>query len=102
MLTVHNTYNALTVLNWISEELKGGTYMKAKEDYPDRVHFDQMVLWVVRRGGWTAWAVAKGNLRPPDSSPLKSDSFRDGQAWRLNRVSGDQTTLKVKLSLTGN
>ncbi len=35
--------------------------MKAKGDYQDRIHSDQMVLVIVKQVGWTAWAVAKGN-----------------------------------------
>jgi hypothetical protein len=32
---------------------QGGICMKAKGEYSDRVHSDQMVLGIVRWGGWT-------------------------------------------------
>jgi hypothetical protein len=38
--------------------------MKAKGDYQISVHLDKMNLKVVRKGGWTAWAVQlKANQR---------------------------------------
>ncbi len=33
--------------------------LKLKRDYQAWVHSDEIVLVVVRQGGWTAWAVAK-------------------------------------------
>ncbi len=42
---------------------QGGIWKKAKGDYQDRVHSDQMVLVIARWGGWTVWAVAKGKIR---------------------------------------
>jgi hypothetical protein len=32
---------------------QGGNCNKANGDYQDRVHSDQMVLVIVKRGGWT-------------------------------------------------
>jgi hypothetical protein len=48
--------------------------MNAKGDYLDRAYLDQMALRIVRWGGWTAWAVAKGYLR--GSIRLKSTQIR--------------------------
>jgi hypothetical protein len=46
---------------------------KAKGDYTDRVHSDQMVLRIVRQGSWTIRAVGKGNSRP--SARVHSDQM---------------------------
>jgi hypothetical protein len=82
---------------WGSGESQVGVYMKATWDYQDQVHSDQMVLMIVREGGWTTWAIAKSNSKGlSGSSPLKSDSSHDGQAGRLDCVSGGQKTLKVR------
>jgi hypothetical protein len=60
-----HTINAQYVISIDCPEkkLKGENCMKAKGVCPDRVHSDQMVLGMVRRGGWTAWAVAKGTKK---------------------------------------
>ncbi len=44
--------------------------MKAKGDHWVSVHLDKMVLKVVRQGGWTVRAVAKG--KPRWTTRLKS------------------------------
>ncbi len=45
----------------------------------DRVHSDQMVLRIVRRGGWTVWQWPKATQgRLSCLSPLISDGSRDG------------------------
>jgi hypothetical protein len=36
---------------------------QAKEDYLDRVHSDQMVLKMIRRGGWSSRAIGQWRLR---------------------------------------
>jgi hypothetical protein len=46
-----------------SKGTQEGIWMKAKGDYQDRVHSDQIVLVKVMRGGWTAWAVANSKQR---------------------------------------
>jgi hypothetical protein len=48
--------------------------MKDKGDYKDRVHSDQMVLVLVRRGGLTGRAVAKG--KPRGTTRTKSTQIR--------------------------
>ncbi len=46
--------------------------------------------------------MVKGNVRgPSDSSILRSDSSCDGQAEKLDCVSGGQKTLKVSLLSRG-
>jgi hypothetical protein len=48
--------------------------MKAKGGYQDCVHSDQIVLVIVRRGGWIAEAVTNGKPRGTnESSPLRRD-----------------------------
>ncbi len=70
--------------------------MKAKGDYQNRVHSDQMVLVIVRWGGWKARAVAKSNSRgPPGWRLLRSDSSREGQTGMLDHLSNGHKTLKV-------
>jgi hypothetical protein len=53
---------------------------KAKGDFFNRVHSDQMILKIVRQEGWVAWAVAKSNSRG-----ASSDGSHNGQAGRLDR-----------------
>ncbi len=85
-LTVYNKYiyvETVLQLNF-AWELKG-IFMQAKGDYLNWVHSDQIVLEIVRRGGWAALMVAKSNARGPSGSgPLGSDGSRDGQAERLD------------------
>jgi hypothetical protein len=60
----------------------------------------QMVIVIAKRGGWTAWAVAKNIWRGPSGScPLSSDGSRDGQVGRLDCMSSGQKTFKAKLNL---
>ncbi len=67
--------------------------------YLDWAHSDQMVLEIVRWGGWALWMLAKIKsrvaIRP--SSPLRSDGSCDGQAGRLEQVSSGLKTLKSEL-----
>jgi hypothetical protein len=52
-------------------------YMKAKGDYQDRVHSDQMVIVIVRREAEPAGA--ESNSRGASGlSPLRSDGSPDG------------------------
>ncbi len=49
--------------NGAQEELKGTNCMKSKGRLQGSSPLRSDGSWTVRRGGWTAWAVAKGNSR---------------------------------------
>jgi hypothetical protein len=86
---------AETVLKWSSGRNWRENCMKAKGDYQVQIHSDQMVLVIVRRGGWINWAMAKGNSR--GAIRLKTTQMygsRDGLAGRLDCVSNGQKMLK--------
>ncbi len=70
--------NGDTPINDFKKELKG------------EFAYKQMVLEIVRWGGWATWALAKSNLkgRSSGSIPLRSDGSQDGLAGRLDHVSG--------------
>jgi hypothetical protein len=54
----------------IKMKAQGENWMKAKRDHRVSGHLDKMVLKLVRQGGWTARAVAKG--KPRGTTRLKS------------------------------
>jgi hypothetical protein len=61
--------------------------MKAKVDYLNQVHSDQLVLEIIRqeaepREQWPKTTQGESS----GSSPLRSDGSSDGQAGRLDRV----------------
>ncbi len=65
--------------------------------YQSGVHSDQMVLLIVRRGGWTVQAVAKRNSRRA-MSPLRSDILmmaRQG-GWTTWAVAKRRSNLNLK------
>jgi hypothetical protein len=65
--------------------------MRTKGDYQNQVHSDPMVLKIVRQeaGLCERWQKATQG-GPSGSSPLRSGGSRDGQAGRLDPVSGSQ------------
>ncbi len=92
---MYNIKYSETVLKWSSGRNWRENCMKAKGDYQDQIHSDQMVQVIVRWGGWINWAMAKGNSR--GAIRLKTTQIngsRDGQAWRLDCVSSGQKMLK--------
>jgi hypothetical protein len=71
-----------------SKGTQEGIWMKAKGDYQDRVHSDQIVLVKVMRGGWTAWAVANSKQR--GNTWVKSTQMR----WFLGSQAEEAGLLK--------
>jgi hypothetical protein len=66
-------------------------------------HSDQTVLVIVRQGGWSAWAVAKGKPRGTTGwSPLWSDGSWVVRQGRQDCVSSSQKTLKKSPKLQGD
>ncbi len=71
------------------EGTRGEICMKAKGDYQVWVHSDQMVI--VRQGGWTVRAVAKGNSGGlPGCSSLRSEGSHGSEVGRLDRMNVGQ------------
>jgi hypothetical protein len=89
---VNNAQNkeAETVLKMKLRGKSRGKLHEGQEELSGSSHSDKMVLVTVRQGAWTAWAVAKGNLRGrhnkslggelPGLSPLRSNGSRGSQA----------------------
>jgi hypothetical protein len=87
MLTVHNINIAVTILKMNLSRNSRKNCIKAKGNYPDRAHSDQMVLGIVTRRGSSGL------------SPLRPGGSSDGKAGRLDHVSGGQKTLRTMLNL---
>ncbi len=83
-------------LNEAQGEIEGKTAWRLKGNIRIKSTQIRWFLWyVVRRGGWINWTMAKGNSR--GAIRLKTTQIygsRDGQAGRLDCVSSGQKMLK--------
>ncbi len=85
-------------------KLKGFFLHASQGGCLDQVHSDQMVLKIVKEGGWAMWAVAKSNSRRGHDAQVHADQMvlvmaRHG-GWTAVRQW--PRTLKSKLNLKGD
>jgi hypothetical protein len=78
--------------------------MQLVTGFPVTVHSNQMILMIVRRERWTAWAVVKGNSR--GAIGLEFTQIRWFSRWpgreAGRREQWGQKTLKAKINMKGN
>ncbi len=94
---MHTIYNNQGLsYKWSSGGSQGDKLHEGQGDCRDWIHSDQMVLTAARQGrldsesGGEKWL--KGLL---GSSPVRSDGSHDGQAGRLDQVTGGQRHSKL-------